>query len=155
MPVVPIQGLFEAHLTVRDIERSIVFYRDILGLELAHRMPERHAAFFWMGPPGHTMLGLWSIHTSPVRLHLHIAFRVSRDDVVAAISRLRAAGIPPRASGGGAEIDEPIVFGWMPAASVYFDDPDGHSLEFITMLPGPARPELGVVTLSEWPSDGR
>jgi hypothetical protein len=38
-------------------------------------------------------------------------------------------------------IDEPVVFPWMPAASVYFDDPDGHSLEYIALLPHPARPE--------------
>ena len=30
---------------------------------------------------------------------------------------------------------------WIPAASVYFKDPDGHSLEFIAMLPEPPQPE--------------
>jgi len=38
----------------------------------------------------------------------------------------------------------------MPAASVYFDDPDGHSLEFIAMLPEPPRADLGIVSLSAW-----
>ena len=150
MPIVPIDALFETHLTVRDLDRSIAFYRDVLGLALAHRVPERHAAFLWIGGPGRHMLGLWSIHTSPIALRLHLAFRCTLANVEASVAHLRAAGIPPRASGGGPEIAEPIVFAWMPAASVYFDDPDGHSLEFIAMLDDPPQPELGIVTLSEW-----
>ena len=43
-----------------------------------------------------------------------------------------------------------MVFGWMPALAIYFDDPDGHSLEFIAMLPDPPRPEVGVVSWDEW-----
>ena len=39
----------------------------------------------------------------------------------------------------------------MPAASVYFDDPDGHSLEYIALLPEAPRPEMAaVVGLAEW-----
>jgi catechol 2,3-dioxygenase-like lactoylglutathione lyase family enzyme len=150
MSIVPIRGLFESHLTVSDIDRSIAFYRDVLGLELAHRIAARHCAFFWLGAAGRTMLGLWSIHGSPIAARLHIAFAVEPDDVVAAVARLRAAGITPRSGGGGAAIEEPIVHAWMPAVSVYFDDPDGHSLEFIAMLPEPPRPELGMVALSAW-----
>ena len=37
-----------------------------------------------------------------------------------------------------------------PAASVYFQDPDGHQLEFLCMLPDPPQPELGVVAWSRW-----
>ena len=44
----------------------------------------------------------------------------------------------------------PIVFPWMPAASVFFDDPDGNVLEYIAMLPDPPRPEPGPVSWSEW-----
>ena len=32
---IPIQGLFEVHLTVSDLQRSIDFYRDIVGLQPA------------------------------------------------------------------------------------------------------------------------
>ena len=48
------------------------------------------------------------------------------------------------------DIGELYVFGWMPAVSVYFKDPDGHSLEFISMLPDEAKPELGMVPWSTW-----
>jgi hypothetical protein len=70
------------------------------------------------------------------------------------------AGKPPaRICEGGAKwpsystatIDEPTVFPWMPAASVYFDDSDGHSLEYIAVLPHPPRPDIqGRVPLSVW-----
>ena len=51
---------------------------------------------------------------------------------------------------GGRLLDEPVVIGWMPAASLYFDDPDGNMLEFISMLPDAPQPELGVVSWSRW-----
>jgi catechol 2,3-dioxygenase-like lactoylglutathione lyase family enzyme len=148
---VRIDGLYEAHLTVADLDRSIAFYRDVVGLELAHRIAQRHVAFFWIGGRDRSMLGLWSIHSSPLRSRLHIAFHAGLDQVEASIGSLRAAGVVPRSSGGGNEISEPVVIPWMPAASVYFDDPDGHSLEYIAVLPQPGRPELaGRMTLSEW-----
>lgn len=152
MSIVPIKRLFESHLTVSNLDNSVAFYRDILGLKLAHTVPERLAAFFWVGEPGHTMIGLWSIPSSPIRMRLHIAFDVELDHVVASVDALRRAGITPRDGGGGQPVDEPIVIGWMPAASVYFDDPDGHSLEFISMLPDKPRPELGWLPLSKWRS---
>lgn len=47
-------------------------------------------------------------------------------------------------------IERPMVFGWMPAIAIYFQDPDGHSLEFIAMLPGRPQPEIGIVSYDEW-----
>ena len=38
---IQIRGLFETHLTVSDIQRSIRFYCDIVGLRLAYEIPER------------------------------------------------------------------------------------------------------------------
>jgi lactoylglutathione lyase len=148
--IVPIRGLFEAHLTVSDLDRSISFYRDVLGLPLAQIIPERNVAFFWVPTPDRAMLGLWSIGTSPLQMRLHIAFSVELEHVLASVGRLRDAGLVPRDSGGGQPIGEPVVLCWMPAASVYFDDPDGHSLEFIAMLPDRPRPELGRVIWSAW-----
>lgn len=145
-----INGLYETHLTVSDLDRSIDFYRDVVGLELAHRIPERNVAFFWIGGRETSMLGLWSIQSSPMQMKLHIAFRSTLEQVIASLTYLRSNGITPR-NGAGTEIDEPIVFPWMPAASVYFHDPDGHSLEYIAILPGQARLDIpGMTTLSEW-----
>jgi lactoylglutathione lyase len=37
----------------------------------------------------------------------------------------------------------------MPAAVVYFRDPDGHQLDYLAMLGAKPRPELGIVPWSE------
>ena len=143
-----VTGLFETHLTVTDLERSVAFYRDVVGLDVAHVEPERGAAFLWIGAPGRAMLGLWK--SNPVlRMRLHLAFSVSLEDVLAAPATLRRAGVVPFGS-PGRETDEPTVFAWMPAAVVFCVDPDEHSVEFLAMLPDPPRPDLGVVTWAEW-----
>jgi hypothetical protein len=45
---------------------------------------------------------------------------------------------------------EPMVIGWMPAASLYFRDPDENLLELLSMLPDSPQPDLGVVSWSRW-----
>ena len=145
---VRIDGLFETHLTVADLDRSVAFYRDVLGLPLAYTLPERGVAFFWIGAPGRAMLGLWKAG-DVLRMHLHLALAVSLDELLAAPGKLRAAGVSPRGFGGEPS-DEPVVHCWMPAAAVFFTDPDGHSLEFLAMLPDEPRPDLGVIGWSAW-----
>lgn len=146
---IPIRGLFESHLTVSDLGRSVAFYREIVGLPLAREFPERRVAFFWCGSPGGTMLGLWSQGPMPMGLSLHIAFDADLDDVLGSPERLRARGVTPY-SFFGEETDEPTVIAWMPAATVYFRDPDGHLLEYLAMLPQEPRPELGMLPWSQW-----
>ena len=46
--------------------------------------------------------------------------------------------------------ERPMVFAWMPALSIYFEDPDGHSLEFIGILEGKSKPENGIVSYEKW-----
>ena len=146
---VPVRGLFESHLTVSDLSRSVAFYRDVVGLPVAFEVPERRAAFFWCGPSGKTMLGLWSLGSTPMGLNLHVAFDVELEDVLASPGRLRALGVTPL-SFFGQETDEPTVIGWMPAATVYFRDPDGHLLEYLAMLDTDPRADLGTIPWSEW-----
>lgn len=151
---IPIRGLFETHLTVGDLERSIAFYRDVVGLTLALDMPERGSAFFWIGRPGEAMLGLWTTGSAPIGLSLHIAFTTSLESVLAAGDHLRALGVTPL-SFYAEETNEPSVIGWMPAAAVYFRDPDGHLLEYLAMLDGEADPERGVTNWSDWNAQRR
>src|SRR5947209_12339 len=143
-----VRGLFETHLTVADVARSMAFYRDVVGLPVALELPERGAAFHWIGDVGQAMLGLWSMGSAPMGMRLHIAFEMALPDVLAAPERLRAQGIEPL-SFFGEPADEPSVIGWMPAAAVYFRDPNGHMLEYLAMLEGLARPELGIVPWSQ------
>jgi lactoylglutathione lyase len=140
--MIPVHDLFESHLTVTDLNRAIDFYRDVVGLRLAHVTSERRAAFFWIGPAGNGMLGLWA-GSGPQRVTSHIAFRAPLADVVAAPDTLRSAGITPL-DFDGRPTDQPVLLAWMPAASVFFRDPDGHLLEYIAMLPHEPRPDYGV-----------
>lgn len=146
---VPVSGLFEAHLTVSDLTRSTTFYRDTVGLPLALELPDRGAAFFWIGGPGEAMLGLWSLGSAPIGLSLHVAFETSVEHVLGACERLRSLGVTPL-SFFGTETGEPSVIGWMPAAAVYFRDLDGHMLEYLAMLEEPSRSDLGILRWSEW-----
>ena len=145
----PVRGLFETHLTVADVPRAIEFYRDVVGLPLALDLPERNAAFLWVGEPGRSMLGLWGIGSSVNSMQLHIAFDAALEDVLRAPDRLRAAGVIPL-SFFGAETSEPDVLAWMPAAAVYFRDHDGHLLEYLAMLDEEPRPSAGVLPYSQW-----
>jgi lactoylglutathione lyase len=146
---VKILGLFETHLTVSNLQSSIDFYRDVVGLELALEVSERNAAFFWIGDSRHSMLGLWSFGTAPLGLTLYVAFEVTTNDLLDAPMLLKAQGITP-ISFFGVETMEPSVIGWMPAAALYFCDPDGHLIEYLTMLEKKPRPELGIIPWSEW-----
>jgi lactoylglutathione lyase len=146
---IPVQGLFETHLTVSNLQRSIKFYQDIVGLQLALEVTDRNAAFFWIGDSKHSMLGLWSFGSILMGLNLHIAFEVTIDDLLAASNRLRSNGIRPL-SFYGVETTEPSVIGWMPAAAIYFRDPDNHLIEYLAMLDHNPRPDLGIIPWSEW-----
>jgi lactoylglutathione lyase len=143
------QDLFEVHMTVADLDRSVAFYRDAVGLQLAHIMSARQAAFFWIGAAGNAMLGLWTAGSGPQRVTSHTAFRASLADVVAAPHALRSAGVTPL-DFDSRPTDQPVVLAWMPAASVFFRDPDGHLLEYIAMLPHEPRPEYGIVPWRMW-----
>jgi len=84
-------------------------------------------------------------------LILHTAFTVGLEDLLEAPQCLRADNISPL-DFSGHPTDEPDVLAWMPAAAIYFHDPDGNQLEFVSMLSDPPRPELGVVKWSRWQS---
>lgn len=151
--IAAIDRLFETHLIVSDLQASIAFYRDCLGLELAQVIPARGAAFLWIGSRGRSMLGLWQAGAGPQKTTTHIAFSAALADVIASPGRLRSMGIVPL-DFHGRPADEPVVLAWMPAVAVYFRDPDGHLLEYIAMLPGDARPDDGIVSWRAWSLSG-
>src|SRR5262249_24427628 len=138
--MITVDRLFEAHLSVANLDISIAFYRDKVGLELAYVLPSRQAAFFWIGSRGNGMLGLWAAGSAPQKMTLPIAFAAALDRVIAAPRTLQSAGIEAL-DFDGQPTREPVVLAWMPAASVYFRDPDGHLLEYIAMLADEPRPD--------------
>ena len=63
--MIPVHDLFESHLNVTDLHRSMSFFGQTLGLELAEVFWERRVAFYWNGGRGNSMLGLWEVGTGP------------------------------------------------------------------------------------------
>ena len=81
-PVIPIKGLFEAHIIVRDLQRSVAFYRDVLGLEVGIEQPERPTTFFWVGGRGKSMLGIFTSGSWPTQMmQHHLSFQVKLEDL--------------------------------------------------------------------------
>ncbi len=155
-PAAFITGLFETHLPVANLERSMEFYQKVLGLEPARKEQERRVAFYWIGGQGKTALGLWekppwASETNPKDqiITQHFAFEIDLVNLGRTVAAAKQRGIEMR-NFFGQITDVPSVFGWMPAASIYFNDPDGHLLEFVAKLPGKKRPEIGIVSLDEW-----
>lgn len=143
-----INGLFETHIEVSNMEEAIAFYSHTLNLELAHIDHPRRIAFLWLTPAKKAMLGLWE-KPSPIQKR-HFAFHCDlefiRDN---AVSWLEKNDLKPYNFLNNGCTD-PMVFAWMPAIAIYFDDPDGNSLEFISMLEGQGQPELGVLSYADW-----
>jgi lactoylglutathione lyase len=147
--LIPLHGVFEAHLNVSKLHRALAFYNGVLGLPLAASFPERRVSFVWVGDPGQSMLGLWEVGTSPQKSLSHVALRISRSDLPKALVELHEAGVQAL-DFEGKPADAPVVLAWMPAAAIYFRDPDDNLLELIAMLPDPPRPTLGVVSWRDW-----
>ena len=144
-----IKGLYETHLLVEDLDRSIQFYGHVLGLEQCYFEEERRASFFWIGQPKAAMLGLWEKPKEEISKQ-HFAFRCELEDVLyKSVSFLKERNVKPY-NFLKDRTERPMVFAWMPALSIYFDDPDGHSLEFIAILDGKARPSAGVISYEDW-----
>jgi catechol-2,3-dioxygenase len=144
-----IKGLYETHLFVENLENSIDFYKNVLGLEQCYFEEDRRTAFFWIGKPKEAMLGLWEKPKSQIDKR-HFAFRCDKEYILnQSVEFLNQHGLQPYnfLKDG---TDRPMVFAWMPAIAIYFNDPDGHYLEFIAILDGDSRPELGVISYDEW-----
>ena len=123
-----IQGLVEVVLVVEDLERSVRFYRDTLGLEVISP-PTAPAVFLRIGTPGDGIpqqivlvpRGEGMPQASGRRLH-HIGLSVAPELYEAERERLAAAGFSLR---GG-------VHPFMPVDAFYLDDPDGNEIEIAT-----------------------
>lgn len=142
-----IKGLYEAHLPVKDLERSIPFY-EALGLKLYKRYDK--VAFFWV-KEGESWIGLWECDQVDLPYHpsiRHLAFYVDLEDMKKAICWLKEKGIEIRDEFKLGK-EEPGVIPNQAHAMVYFYDPDGNSLELITRLPKEVD-QSEKMTLSEW-----
>jgi catechol 2,3-dioxygenase-like lactoylglutathione lyase family enzyme len=117
-----IRGVYEVVIRVSDLDRAERFYRDVLGLELGLKDPNRPMSFWRVaGCDGMLVLqqddGEWPKQ--------HFAFRVEESDLENAKKLLEERGVSTHG---------PVHHEWMPAKSLYFADPDGHELEFCAPL---------------------
>lgn len=149
-------GLYEVHLPVTDLGRAIDFYVGKLGFEVGFgARADSSVLLLYTAGERRWMLGLFCVDKILHRhvAEYHIAFRVPEEEADQMIASLAERGIepihPPDAPIQG-RMTEPIVHGWMPAAAVFFRDPDGHLIELIAELSAPPRPELSYLPLSEW-----
>jgi catechol-2,3-dioxygenase len=143
-----IKGLYETHVQVSDLENAIKFYTEVLGLEFAHKEENRRIAFLWIGKNKESMLGLWEQKENLQTRHF--AFTADKEDILNySVEFLKNKNLKPYnfLKDG---IEKPMVFAWMPALAIYFNDPDGNQLEFISVLEGDGKPELGVLSYEEW-----
>jgi catechol 2,3-dioxygenase len=112
------------HLKVSDIERSLAFYRDILGFEVTSRYGKQAAFLSAGGYHHHIGLNTWeskgSTPSPPGHTGLyHFAILYpTRKDLANALKRLVDARYPI----GGAS-DHGV------SEAIYLDDPDGNGIE--------------------------
>lgn len=154
-----VKGIWHFSFTVSDIERSVAFYRDLLGLEVITRqeqanpyteklvaMPGANLKVAMLrvpgwpaGPSRHHLELVEYVHPRGVKADVrtnntgapHLAFVV--DDIHAEYARLLAAGV--RFKSDPVEIVAGVnKGGW----TIYFLDPDDITLEI--SQPPPGRP---------------
>lgn len=124
-PVLSHFGLQQLALTCTDIDRSIAFYRDKLGLQLL--FVSNGMAFFDLG--GTRLM----IAADPARRNLPRPTSVvyfDAPDFERALGRLRAAGIPLT---GGVEAVQHTNRGDLKLQQ--FEDPDGNMLAIMGWVP--------------------
>ena len=142
------KGLHHVGVTVRDLDASIRFYHDVLGLEIVTE-PSPWFDHAGLGPAvgvpgaalrqvclgvGNTIVELLEYRSPPSETDRpilsnnlgasHVAFLV--DDIEAKKAELEAKGIEFFSDVN--VVDEGVLEGWR---WVYFSDPDGYPLELV------------------------
>lgn len=120
--MLPITGLYEVAIPVKDLARAEAFYMGTLGLEEGIRDLTRNRLFLYAGGKAGMIVLMEDKSDWPT---LHFAFTVADKDLEKAASMLKDKGVA---------VEDPVVHEWMRSRSVYFKDPDGHQLEFISLM---------------------
>ena len=136
--MIPIRDLSESHLTVSYLQRSMSFFSEVLGLEIAQVFLDRRVAFYWIGGRGGAMLGLREVGTNPPTAKPAQCVP-SRPSEPAESRRVPSVHQHDSTQLCRNPTTEPLVLVWMPAASIYFQDTDGNLLEFLSNAAGRPR----------------
>ena len=123
-----IQRAGHVAIRVRDIDATRRFYRDVMGMKVAHEYPGR-GVFFRFDGYHHDLVAFRADEcTEPASARhagvAHIAFVAEDFETVRAFyRRVTAHGIPVRCTDHGF------------TKSIYFSDPDGIELEIYVEIP--------------------
>ena len=148
-------------LIVTDLERSLAFYRDVLGMSLRSRVTRTediataiahpgitmHNAILFHADSPHPALELIQYEPAGAKVDLqipnpgtsHIAFDVA--DIHAAVAHLRAHGVPMLSA--PVHLEPNPDTGARGGTIAYFSDPDGISLELYQAPDTQAAPPAG------------
>jgi catechol 2,3-dioxygenase len=148
---VPVQTrIGHVHLKVSDLNKSLEFYRDLLGLELTMMYGEQAAFLSAGGYHHHIGLNTWHSKDSPpaeertVGLYHTAILYPTRKDLAGIFDRIRRAHYPiTGASDHGV------------SEALYLDDPDGNGVELYWDRPKELWPknEDGSLTMFTKPLD--
>jgi catechol 2,3-dioxygenase len=123
-PIAPAARIGHVHLKVADLDRSLRFYRDVLGFSLMQKMGEQAAFLSAGGYHHHIGLNTWeSLGGTPPPegstglFHVAILYPTRRD-LADALNRLRSAGI-----GLDGASDHGV------SEALYLRDPDDNGVE--------------------------
>ena len=131
---VPVTGISELVLETADLDRSLAFYRDVLGFVVIRRSELKA----WLLAGGNTRLGLWTPELGPGIAngrggrHVHYAFNLDDSDFEAAVAHLRMRGL---------EVEVHDSRGEGRGRAAYVADPDGNVVELWTL---PVSPETEI-----------
>jgi len=138
---VRVMHVAEVAFRVTDLPRSLSFYQDVLGLEIVRAYPtmvflKAGELDSPLGRGGHPQLLVLFDRKVQLDIQLttldHVAFEISLEQYPAERERLRQFGL---------EVIERVwrgEYAWLRARSLFFDDPDGNTIEFIAHDPNAA-----------------
>ena len=128
--MIRVKGIDHVALNVVDLEKSLKFYMEVLGLKITEREYSKPGIEYFLDC-GSSLVGLIQGDKSGPK-HLlddggiggnHVSFRTDKKDFDAIVEELQKRGVPIKFS-------KKREKSW----SVYFSDPDGNKLE-ITAWP--------------------
>ena len=133
-PVGPAFALDHVSLHVADLEASVRFYTEVLGLpEIPSQFPERR----WIGIGEHAAIHLGDGRTAPVADDDTVHFAIAVPALAPVMQRLRAHGVvwtgPDDTPYGVSSARADGVH------QIYFKDPDGYWIELNDALAKPPR----------------
>jgi catechol 2,3-dioxygenase-like lactoylglutathione lyase family enzyme len=116
-----IERIDHLNLTVADIDRSLEFYRTVLGMEV-ESISERRAALHFGQQKIHLDAAGGATMSGQKRMPAHICF-ITQEPVGEVMAHLERCGVPVRMGPG------PRAGAIGTIQSVYIDDPDHNSVE--------------------------